>query len=622
MGDIIQLLPDSIANQIAAGEVVQRPASIVKELLENAIDAQSTHIQLLVKDSGKSLVQVIDDGIGMSETDARLSLERHATSKIRKTEDLFNIRTMGFRGEALASIAAVAQVELKTKRREDEIGTYICIEGSQLKTQESRICQDGTAISVKNLFYNVPARRNFLKSNPVEMRHILDEFHRVALAHPEIEFSLFHNDLEIYHLLPGKLSNRIVAIFGKNYRKQLASCEEETPLLHIQGYIGNPENTKKTKGEQFFFVNKRYIRHAYLHHAVLNAYEDLIPTDVYPFYVLFLEVDPIHIDINIHPTKTEVKFDDERTMYAIVQSAVKKALSVHNFTPSLDFDVDVNLDKSNHFQTAIDENQLYQGTGSQSFIKSPPDQRSKNNLENWEKIYADLKQNTPEENFNYNKEEDSEALTFESGANRLKSEKLFPEEDLEPKERNSFQIHGQYIITQVKSGILLINQKAAWERILYDRYLTYLDKKSAISQRLLFPREITLNPADFQLILEIDKEILNLGFIFDVLEENRILLKGVPTEVSKENEQLLFEDFVEQIKFYRSDLHLERREVLARSLAKRASRKTNRELSKVEMNALIDQLFASANPNYSPDGTPIFVTLSLEKIADFFAKPN
>lgn len=631
MEDIIQLLPDSIANQIAAGEVVQRPASIVKELLENSIDAQSTSIALVVKESGKDLLQIVDNGIGMSETDARLSFERHATSKIKKTEDLFNIHTMGFRGEALASIAAVAQVELRTKRVQDEVGTLIDIGGSKLDRQEMVACMDGTSITVKNLFFNVPARRNFLKSNPVEMRHILDEFHRVALAHPDIEFSLHHNQTEVYKLLKGKLSNRIVAIFGKNYRKQLALCQEDTPMLKIQGYIGKPENSKKTRGEQFFFVNKRFIKHPYLNHAVVNAFDELIPKETYPFYVLFLEIDPVHIDINIHPTKTEVKFDDERTIYAIVQSAVKKALSVHNLTPSLDFSTDVNFDSSKNVETTIQENQLYQGINTEtkntgfSDFKPEKDTRQKNNLKNWDKLYEDLQKNTPEEEENDSElfQQENKVITLESNANQLQGKDVtIPQKNIENTERKSFQVHDRYIATQIKSGLLLVDQQAAHERILYDKYLSYFDKKSGIAQQLLFPVTIELNPADYQLVTEIQKEINNLGFVFDTLSNNRLLLKGVPTDIRTENEQEIFEGFLEQFKNYQAELKVEYKEILARSLAKRTALKSGVKLSKEEMNLLIDQLFASTNPNYTPDGLPTLVLLSLDQIADFFAKPN
>lgn len=636
MEDIIQLLPDSIANQIAAGEVVQRPASVVKELMENAIDAQSRNIKVVIKDAGKILIQVIDDGCGMSETDARLSFERHATSKIRSSDDLFSIFTMGFRGEALASIAAVAEVELKTKRKEDELGTMIGMAASQFKTQEAETCKDGTSIAVKNLFFNVPARKNFLKSNAVEMRHILDQFHRVALAYPDINFSLYHNDTEVYNLYAGKLVNRITAIFGKNYRDKLAFCQEDTPLIKIKGYIGKPENAKKTRGDQFFFVNNRYIRHGYLHHAVLNAFEGLIVSDMHPFYVLFIEIDPVHIDINVHPTKTEIKFDDERTVYAIIQAAVKKSLGSHNLTPTLDFQTNVNLDPTlpQRQQSFPKNNTTGDGGGSYSssrpFEKSPLEKR---NLSNWQKIYEGLEKKAIEENapdtfdFDEVKQEaiPGKTLTFESNANKLSEQQAqkTPVFETPPMgERQSFQLHNQYIATPVRTGMMLIDQQAAHERILYDKFLLSLKNDSGAAQQLLFPVTISLQPSDFQLVLEIETEIRNLGFIFEVLPDNRLEIKGVPADITNENEQELFDGFIEQFKNYQSTLTVERESILARSLAKRSAIRAGAKLTAMEMNLLVDQLFASSNPNYTPDGRPTLVMLSLDKIKDFFEKPD
>ncbi len=610
MEDVIRLLPDAIANQIAAGEVVQRPASIVKELLENAIDAKATLITLIVKESGKNLVQVIDNGTGMSETDARLSFERHATSKIKKADDLFNILTMGFRGEALASIAAVAQVELRTKRAEDTLGTYICIEGSQFKSQESIACATGTSIAIKNVFFNVPARRNFLKSNPVEMRHILDEFNRVALAHPEVEFQLFHNDMEIHHLVIGKLSQRIVGIFGKNYQKQLATCQEETPLVNIKGYIGRPENAKKTRGEQFFFVNKRFIKHAYLNHAVVGAYESLIPSEHYPFYVLFLEIDPVHIDINIHPTKTEIKFDDERSVYAIVQSAVRKALSIHHFNPAIDFETDANFSAQTHKKETLAENPLYQGTGNKTFSASLPS-FTKKRAGDWEKLYQDLKKNSSE----VRQKNETERLTFESNVNQLKQETTKDAKTQNNLERPVFQLHRQYIISAVKSGILLIDQVAAYERILYDKYKKQLTSQKKVTQQLLFPMEIQLNASDFELILEIETEIRNLGFVFVVIKPQHLQLTGMPQGVHNEDQKEIFEDFIEQFKNYQSNLQITQHDSLARALAKRTATRLKVKLLSQEINLLIDQLFASQNPNYTPDGRVIFRSLSLLELA-------
>lgn len=649
MEDIIQLLPDSIANQIAAGEVVQRPASVVKELMENAIDAKSRNVKVIIKDAGKILIQVVDDGCGMSETDARLSFERHATSKIRSSDDLFSIYTMGFRGEALASIAAVAEVELKTKREQDELGVFLCMAASQLTTQEPNACQNGTSIAVKNLFFNVPARKNFLKSNAVEMRHILDQFHRIALAYPDINFSLYHNDTEVYNLYAGKMVNRITAIFGKNYRDKLAFCQEETPLIKIKGYIGKPENAKKTRGDQFFFVNNRYIRHSYLHHAVMNAFEGLIASDTHPFYVLFIEIDPVHIDINVHPTKTEIKFDDERTVYAIIQAAVKKSLGSHNLTPTLDFQTNVNLDPTlpqrQQFPKS-DTSAFERGgnnggsssnyssgggyAGSRPYEKSPQEKR---NLSNWQKIYEGLEKKAIEENspdtFDFDKEtsegNDQNTLTFESNANKLGKQAQAERQGIDAKpsgERQSFQVNNQYIITPVRSGLMMIDQQAAHERVLYDKFLVSLKNDNGVAQQLLFPTTIALQPADFQLVLEIETEIRNLGFIFELLPDNRLEIKGVPADITNENEQELFEGFIEQFKNYQATLKVERETMLARSLAKRSAIRAGAKLTAIERNLLVDQLFASSNPNYTPDGRPTLVMLSLDKMKDFFEKPD
>ena len=615
MLDIIQLLPDAIANQIAAGEVVQRPASAVKELLENAIDAKSTKIMVKIKEAGKNLIQIIDNGSGMSGTDARMSFERHATSKIRKSEDLFSIRTMGFRGEALASIAAVAQVEMRTKRSEDEIGTCLLIEGSEVKKQEPVACADGTSISVKNLFFNVPARRNFLKSNPVETRHIIDEFQRAALSHPEISFSLFQNDMEVYNLPAGKLSQRIVGLFGKQYKEQLITCQEDTDRVAIKGYIGKPEHAKRTKGEQFFFVNNRYIRNSYLNHAVLNAYEGLLPEDTFPFYVLFIEIDPVHIDINVHPTKTEIKFDDERTVYAIVRAAAKQALGAHNITPTLDFNLDVNFHSINPTLNKNANNQAERNYG-----QFKTNAREHSNAQHWEKMFEisqkEITDYSGGEIPNFNRQE---SLTFESAANQKPSQK--EQYDREGQSSNNFfQIHGQYIASQIKSGLMLIDQQAAHERILYEKYCTALEKKSGASQQLLFPQSITLNPADFALVMELEPEFNALGFIFNIFGKSDIIINGTPVDTAANDARDLFEGLVEQFKKNKAELSIGKRENMARAMAKRTSIKPGQQLSVTEMRTIVDQLFACTNPNYSPHGQVIFYILSLEKIADFFHK--
>jgi len=608
MQDIIQLLPDSLANQIAAGEVVQRPASIVKELLENAVDAQATYIRLVVREAGKEMVQVIDDGTGMSETDARLSLERHATSKIKSTEDLFNIRTMGFRGEALASIAAIAQMEVKTKRAVDELGTHLYIEASRLQKQQSVSANNGTTITVKNLFFNVPARRNFLKTNQVEMRHIIDEFHRIALAHPQVAFDFFNQDVEVYSLPAGKLSQRIIHIFGKNYQKQLAPCQEETSFVRLQGYIGKPEQAKKTRGEQFFFVNNRYIRHSYLHHAVASAYQSLLPKDSHPFYVLFIEIDPIHIDINIHPTKTEVKFDDERTMYAILHAAVRKTLQTHHVANSLDFTEDTNFNPTEFTQQAVSEN--YKNTNNTDFKTgyTNPNTREKHNLNNWESLYAQWQQAVPETNTPL------EGQTFSSKVN---ANALF-DEDISSQHRSAILLQQRYIVTPAKSGLMIIDYQAALERIWYDRLQEARQKGRPLSQQLLFPVIFETNQADWQLILEIEGELRNLGLSFVVIDNRKLQITGLPSEWADEPADELLQELLQQYNNQTPSLAWERFEVLAKALAKRKAWRTPQMLETKDFNLLIDRLFASSNPNYTPDGAVIVKVWGIKNIDVFF----
>ena len=633
MLDIIQLLPDSIANQIAAGEVVQRPASVVKELLENSIDAEATQIQLIIREAGKTLIQVIDNGKGMSETDARMCFERHATSKIRTSDDLFKIRTMGFRGEAMASIAAVSQVELRTRRSTEELGTLVRIEASELKAQEAVSTMEGSNIQVKNLFFNVPARRNFLKSNPVEMRHIIEEFQRVALSNPKIAFTLYHNDAEIYNLPSGKLSRRIVDLFGKSYREQLASCEEETSFVTVHGFVGKPQFAKKTRGEQFFFANNRYIKNSYLNHAVMTSFEGLIPEGSHPFYVLFIEIDPVHIYINVHPTKTEIKFDDERTVYAIVQAAVRKAMSQHNLTPSLDFDTDVNY--TNQFFSFSNTPFPSKMNGSESigrtettFSQPEPSPREKSNLTNWNKLYEGL--NRSADDFDQQPKQQSgldfgsdyqeqQPFTLKSKANDIADSR--PQRTSQDSDATTFQIHNRYIISQVKSGMLLIDQRAAYERILYEKFAQHLQKNNGASQQLLFPSTIKLTSADFHLLVEIQDEIKNLGFDLSVIGHDSFIVNGIPADSPDENEQELIEGLLEQFKRNEAELHLDKAENLARAMAKRsAGRFGVSRLTNQEMNTLVEQLFASSTPSYSPSGDLTMKILGLAEMANLFLK--
>ena len=601
MTDFIHLLPDSIANQIAAGEVVQRPASVVKELMENAVDASGTEIKVIVKEAGKTSIQVIDNGLGMSETDARMSLERHATSKISKTEDLFTLRTMGFRGEALASIAAVAQMSMKTRIQENELGTEIVVEASEVKSQNPDSTPQGTSISIKNLFYNIPARRNFLKSNGVEMRHIVEEFQRVALARPEISFSLFQNDLVSYQLPKGKLTQRIVQLFGKSYQEQLAAVQESTPHLAINGYIGKPESAKKTRGEQFIYVNNRFIKSGYLNHAIMQAYEGLIRSDQFPFYVLMIEIDPAHIDVNVHPTKTEIKFVDERTVYGVMKAAVRQALGAHNLRPSIDFDLDVNFIKKETFETLKDKKYGQ----FQTHKPNTPEE-----LQRFEKLYDGVLKNEK------SGDEKNIELTFQSSANDL----LFGQKDLKTsnKESFTFQLHQKYILTQVKSGIMFIDINKAHERILYEKYLKQLETGTNASQQSLFPQTVQLNPTDYALWKDITDEVKALGFDIEDFGGNTVVINGYPMEMFDQDEKQLFEGLIEQYKIFKSELSLPKKERISRSFARRSAIKSGTSLEEHEMHAMIDSLFGSDNPNYSPDGQLIFFILDLNKIEQFF----
>ncbi|MFB0948379.1 MAG: DNA mismatch repair protein MutL [Spirosomataceae bacterium] len=616
MQDIIHLLSDSIANQIAAGEVVQRPASVVKELLENSVDAKAKNIQLVIKEAGKTLIQVVDDGFGMSATDARMSFERHATSKIRVSDDLFGIRTMGFRGEALASIAAVAQVELRTHRLVDELGTLIRIEGSEFKAQEPIATPKGTNLQIKNLFFNVPARRNFLKSNAVEMKHIIDEFHRIALAHPEISFSLHHNEVEIYSLASSKLSHRIVDIFGKSYRQQLASCDEQTPFVSVSGYIGKPEAAKKSRGEQFFFVNNRFVKQPYLHHAILSAFDATIQKGSHPFYVLFIEIDPSHIDINIHPTKTEIKFDDERAVYAIIRSAVRQAIGVYNLTPSIDFESDINF--GNLTSPSQRQNNASSSTirGNEesisSFEREKPNSLERANAGNWQKLFEGLDELSTNPNRSA-----AGPVTMDSKANDLAEEtKHFTEAD----EINAIQIKNRYIVAQAKYGMMLIDQRAAYERILFDKYALSISKKTGFSQQLLFPKTVELSSTLFTLWEEVKDDIINLGFSVESFGGTTIKINGIPPEVHEEDEVEIFEGLLQEYAETQINVQLSKTDSIARAFAKRSSSKYVGVLSKVEIKLLIHQLFETSRPGYTPGGERTMNILSVERLAELITR--
>jgi DNA mismatch repair protein MutL len=615
MPNIIQLLPDAIANQIAAGEVVQRPASVVKELMENAIDAGAQHIKLIVKDAGKQLIQVVDDGSGMNETDARMCFERHATSKIKKSEDLFSLKTMGFRGEAMASIAAVAQVELKTKTEIAELGSLIEIEASEVKKQAHVATTTGSCISVKNLFYNVPARRNFLKSNPVELRHIIEEFQRISLSNPAIAFSLHQNDLDVYQLTSGKLSQRIVGLFGKNYQEQLVPCEESTDQLKIYGYIGKPEFAKKTRGEQFFFVNNRYIKSGYLHHAVSNAYEGLLPKDSHPFYVLFIEIDPKRIDVNVHPTKTEIKFDDERTIYGIMTAAVRQSIGTHNVAPALDFESDVNFSFTKPRQAELGK---FSGGATQykKFKTDDGDGEWNTILSNFQELsqkITEKEQDRQEEIYS-----GQEAVTFGSSINDQPSTAKPIKDELIDVKRSVFQIHLKYIATQVKSGLMLVDQQAAHERILFEKFSQHLKQNNGSSQQFLFPEQIQLSPPDYALVMGMEEELNALGFVIASFGKETIVINGAPTELTDSSVKPVFEGLIDQFKHNKNVLSISKSENIARSLARRSAIRSGQKLNPEEMNALIDKLFACNNPNYTPSGNSTFIIFDLDKISSFF----
>jgi DNA mismatch repair protein MutL len=598
MPDIIHLLPDSIANQIAAGEVVQRPASAVKELMENSIDAQATQLKVFVKEAGKTLIQIIDNGAGMSETDARMSLERHATSKIRTADDLFRLRTMGFRGEALASIAAVSQFEMKTRQGTSDLGTHLIVEASEVKSQSPTACEKGTNISVKNLFFNIPARRNFLKSNPVEMRHIIDEFQRLALAHPSVAFQLRHDEELIYDLPPSKLSQRIVTLFGKSFQEQLAPCQEETSLVKITGYIGRPESARKTRGEQFIFVNHRYIRNNYLNHAVTSAFEGLLPEGSFPFYVLFVEIDPKHIDVNVHPTKTEIKFDDERAVYGVVWSAVKQALGAHNLAPAIDFKADVNL-----------VGKLNQSLTKEQYLDEQFSSLNRSNLQHWEKLFET---EGPQSQLFKKTEPDSTVLRFESSLNKEETERADEEHGL-------FQFQQKYIIRASKSGLMIIDQQAAHERVLFEKFVDRLKGTPGNSQQSLFPQTVTLTASDFALALEVQQELISLGFRFEIFGKSALLVTGIPAGVAG-SEKELFEGLLEQFKKNQSELQLPVRDNLALALAKRAAVKSGQKLEMEEIQSIVAGLFSCSKPNFSPDGRPTFFTFETSKIESYFTR--
>ena len=612
MLDVIKLLPDSVANQIAAGEVIQRPASAVKELMENALDAGATQVDLTVKDAGKALIMVADNGCGMSETDARLCFERHATSKISKAEDLFAIRTMGFRGEALASIAAIAQVELKTRRKEDEVGVKIVNEGSVVKEQTLVPMSPGTTFTIKNLFFNVPARRNFLKSPAAEMRHVVEEFTRVTLMNPEIGFTLTSDGKELYHLYPGNLKQRIMGLFGNNYDGKLLPVNQETDRVSIHGYIVKAEYAKKTRGEQFFFVNKRFIKHPYLHHAIENAFLEMIPKDSFPGYFLNIEVDPADIDVNIHPTKTEVNFIDVKLVYAILHAAVRKAIGQNNLSPTIDFDEPTNLGfdfgevvKSSNpiVQPDVPIDPTYNPfSQKREFSKSSfgggfrTPERS-GDPGDWRLLYGER---TDQAGEGTPSETPTDAVLGATQNTGSKSHYL--------------QLSQSYIVTTVKSGLLVIDQHLAHYRVLFEKFLKEMETDSGHSQQELFPQPFTLNVNDASLMRELLPELQQVGFVMEQVNPTTFVINGTPADLSGGDPIGLLEKMLENYKINRTDLQLERKLGIAKTMASQLSIKSNTPLSEPEMQNIVDQLFGCNVAEVAPDGKKIYTLLTLDEL--------
>ena len=615
MSGIIQLLPDHVANQIAAGEVVQRPASVVKELLENAVDAKASDIKLIVKEAGKTLVQVIDNGLGMNATDARLCFERHATSKIRQAEDLFDLHTKGFRGEALASIAAIAHIEMKTKQDQEELGNHIVIEGSKLTKQDVAVLPKGTSFAVKNLFFNIPARRNFLKSETVEFRHVLDEFQRVALAHPSISFTLIHNGSELYNLPGSNMRQRIVAIFGGKTNEKLVPVSEDTDLIKINGFVGKPEFAKKSRGEQFFFVNDRYIKSPYLHHAIMSAFEGLLKEGNQPSYFLYLQVPPHTIDINIHPTKTEIKFDDEHSLYAILRSSVKHSLGQFNVAPILDFERDSNLDTPYQYKDkTADFPTIQVDSGFNPFAAEKPSKslasfgsyKKDTPQGNWESLYVGLKQDSDE----------IASFSFESTE---VTGSLFESEAIEATAQATYQIHKKYIVSTIKSGMLVMDQGRAHQRVLYEQFLTNITIQKAASQQLLFPLELYFSADEMQVLRDMQPTLENTGFVFDAFTTDAIQISGLPVLMAESDVSVVLEELIHNIQNEIPESSFSQSDTIAKSMAKSLAVKAGTYLTDKEQENLVNSLFACKEPTISPFQKPTFITFTVEDLDKRFA---
>ncbi len=630
MSDIIHLLPDSVANQIAAGEVIQRPASVVKELVENAVDAGAGEVHVLVTDAGKTCIQVIDNGKGMSETDARLSFERHATSKIREASDLFALRTMGFRGEALASIAAVAEVELKTRMADEELGTRIVIAGSKLESQDVISCPQGSNFSIKNLFFNIPARRKFLKANSTELSNILAEFERIALVHPDVSFYLYSNDTELFNLPAGSLRQRILAVFGKKMNQQLLSVDVDTTMIKISGYVSKPDTARKKGAHQYFFVNGRYMRHPYFHKAVMDAYEQLIPVGDQISYFIYLDVDPANIDVNIHPTKTEIKFENEQPIWQILSAAVKEALGKFNAVPSIDFDTEGMPDiPAFNQQRPIEPPKVHYDTSFNPFKTSSSsyggDSSYSRQKVDWEGLYDGLERATkastplpPDEPSEG--EVDFELVNEAQASSILPSSQLYLEHGSMEKGTQHLQFKGKYILTSVKSGLMLIDQHRAHVRVLFERYMTQIHQKQGMAQGVLFPEIVQFPPSEATILEDIMDDFSAVGFELTSLGGGSYAINGIPSGIEGLNPVELVRSMVHTAIEKGSDVKEEIQTILALTLAKAAAIVYGQVLSSEEMSNLVDSLFACPTPNYTPDGKTVLATIKEEDLEKLFSK--
>ena len=600
--DIIKLLPDNVANQIAAGEVIQRPASALKEMLENSIDASATKIQVIIQDAGKTLIQVVDNGIGMSETDARMSFERYATSKLKSAEDLQSIKTKGFRGEAMASIAAIAQVELKSRKAGNDTGVQIIVEGGDVKSHKDTVCAFGTSIYVKNLFFNTPARRTFLKSDAVETRHLLEEFHRIAIAHSDLHLTLHHNKQEIYHLTPSNLRQRLVGIYGKNFNERLVPVSEETSIVNISGFIGKPEFARKTRGEQYFFVNNRFIKDGYLHHAVSKAFSDNLQTGTFPSYFLFLDIDPKHIDINIHPTKTEIKFDDERSVYSILRAAVTTSLGKFSISPSLDFTKDPNLEltvsqlKKPVVEPGISFNKNYNPFDVSTGGSLQP---KKAHQQDWKKLYDGLSEVKGEEQA---EQTELNADKNDSGINQI----------------NLMQVNDGFVMEITPDTFIIYNQQLAHQRVLYEKNLSLHKKQDKSIQQELFPVTYECMAKDAILLNEILEDLNDIGFDIRSFGKNAFIIHGIPKYIKTNQAVSIIENIIEQFKNHAGKEHISPYEQVCKIAAMVSAVKPKTQLSNLQLQKLISDLKACKNPNLSPFGKPTFFSLSISEIENHF----